>query len=66
VVPAVGRGVLSALHPWAAPGVITNFLGDVNGPAEVRGAWPAEAQRRLVEVKREVDPNGIFTFGHAI
>jgi FAD/FMN-containing dehydrogenase len=46
--------------------VITNFLGDVNGPAEVRGAWPAEAQRRLVEVKREVDPNGIFTFGHAI
>jgi FAD/FMN-containing dehydrogenase len=65
VVPAVGRGVLSALYPWAAPGVITNFLGDVNGPAEVRGAWPAEAQRRLVEAKREVDPNGIFTFGHA-
>ena len=66
VVPAVGRGVLSALHPWAAPGVLTNFLGDVTGPAEVLNAWPAEAQCRLVEVKRAVDPNGVFTFGHAI
>jgi FAD/FMN-containing dehydrogenase len=65
VVPAVGRGVLDALLPWAAPGVLTNFLGDVSGPAEVLNAWPAAAQRRLVEVKRAVDPTGVFTFGHA-
>jgi hypothetical protein len=65
VVPAVARGVLSALYPWAAPGVMVNFLGDVSGPAEVRGAWPADAQRRLVEVKRAVDPAGVFTFGHS-
>ncbi|MCW2741769.1 MAG: mcrA [Blastococcus sp.] len=65
VVPAVGKGVLTALMPWCAPGVLTNFLGDVIGPAEVLNAWPAEAQRRLVAVKRAVDPVGVFTFGHA-
>jgi hypothetical protein len=65
VVPAVGRGVLGALHPWAAPGSMVNFLGDVSGPAEVLNAWPADAQRRLVAVKRAVDPAGVFTFGHA-
>jgi hypothetical protein len=66
VVPAVARGVLAALAPWAAPGVLTNFLGDVTGPAEVLNAWPVDAQRRLVEVKRSVDPTGVFTFGHSI
>jgi hypothetical protein len=66
VVPAVGKGVLGALMPWAAPGVLTNFLGDVTGPAEVLNAYPADAQRRLREVKRAVDPTGVFSFGHAI
>jgi hypothetical protein len=65
VVPAVGKGVLAALMPWCAPGVLTNFLGDVSGPAEVLNAWPADAQQRLVAVKRAVDPAGVFTFGHA-
>jgi hypothetical protein len=65
VVPALGKGVLSALMPWAAPGVLTNFLGDVTGPAEVLNSWPADSQRRLVEVKRAVDPAGVFSFGHA-
>ena len=65
VVPAVGKGVLGALMPWAAPGVLTNFLGDVTGPHEVLNAWPADAQRRLTDLKRTIDPAGIFSFGHA-
>jgi hypothetical protein len=65
VVPAVGKGVLGALMPWAAPGVLTNFLGDVTGPDEVLNAWPADAQRRLKDLKRAIDPAGIFSFGHA-
>jgi UDP-N-acetylenolpyruvoylglucosamine reductase len=65
VVPVVGKGVLTALYPWAAPGVLVNFLGEVSGPTEVLNAWPADVQRRLVEVKRAVDPAGVFTFGHA-
>jgi hypothetical protein len=65
VVPAVGKGVLGALMPWAAPGVLTNFLGDVTGPHEVLNAWPADAQRRLRGLQRTVDPVGVFSFGHA-
>ena len=57
--------MLGALHPWAAPGVMVNFLGEVSGPTEVLNAWPADIQRRLVETKRAVDPTGVFTFGHA-
>jgi hypothetical protein len=65
VVPAVGRGVLGALQPWAAPGCMLNFLGEVSGPEEVAAAYPAEFIDRLREVKRTVDPTGVFSFGHA-
>jgi len=66
VVPAVGKGVLSALQPWAAPENMINFLGDVSGPEEVAAAYPPAARDRLYAVKRAVDPTGVFTFGHAI
>ena len=66
VVPAVGRGVLAALAPWASEGSLLNHLGDVSGPEEVAKAYPAGVVERLHAVKREVDPNGVFTFGHAL
>jgi hypothetical protein len=66
VVPAVGRGVLDALKPWAAPGCMVNFLGDVEGPAEVAAAYPPATAERLLEIKRAVDPQGLFSFGHAL
>jgi FAD/FMN-containing dehydrogenase len=66
VVPAVGKGVLAALAPWASEGSLLNHLGDVSGPEEVAQAYPAGVAERLHAVKREVDPNGVFTFGHAI
>ena len=66
VVPAVGRGVLDALRPWAAPGCMVNFLGDVEGPAEVAAAFPPAVAERLLEIKRAVDPDGLFSFGHAL
>ena len=65
VVPAVGRGVLRALEPWAAPGCLLNHLGDVSGPEEVAAAYPPATVERLRAVKRAVDPAGVFTFGHA-
>ena len=61
----IGRAVLGALRPWAAPGCLVNFLGDVEGPAEVAAAYPPAVLDRLREVKRAVDPDGVFSFGHA-
>lgn len=66
VVPAVVRGVLAALEPWRSPETMINFLGDVSGPEEVAAAYPPAALERLREVKRTVDPAGVFSFGYAI
>ncbi|MCF6507680.1 FAD-binding oxidoreductase [Blastococcus sp. MG754426] len=65
VVPAVGRAVLAAMAPWKAPGCLTNFLGDVSGPGEVAAAYPPGVSQRLAEVKAAVDPERVFSFGHA-
>ncbi|MGY1635358.1 FAD-binding oxidoreductase [Geodermatophilus sp. SYSU D00742] len=66
VLPHVGRGVLAALRPWAAPGCMVNFLGDVAGPAEVAAAYPPAVAERLLALKQEVDPAGVFSSGHAL
>jgi FAD/FMN-containing dehydrogenase len=65
IVPMVGRGVLGALQPWASSECMVNFLGDVTGPEEVAAAYPPAVFDRLRAVKQDVDPNGVFRFGHA-
>jgi FAD/FMN-containing dehydrogenase len=66
VVPALGKGVLKALEPWKAPGCVTNFLGEVSGPAEVAASYPAGVAERLQAIKQAVDPDRVFSFGHAL
>jgi FAD/FMN-containing dehydrogenase len=66
VLPHVGRGVLTALRPWAAPGCMVNFLGDVTGPAEVAAAYPPAVAERLLALKQAVDPEGVFSSGYAL
>jgi FAD/FMN-containing dehydrogenase len=66
VVPAVAHGVLGAMAPWQASGCLVNFLGHVQGPAEVAAAYPPAVAERLLEIKRAVDPESIFSFGHAL
>ncbi|MFP5372008.1 MAG: FAD-binding oxidoreductase [Actinomycetes bacterium] len=66
VAPAVVRGVLDALRPWAAPGCLVNFLGDVSGAEEVAAAYPPATAERLLALKRVLDPAGTFSFGHAL
>src|SRR3954462_5183114 len=65
VVPALGKGVLAALEPWPAPGGVSNFLGEGSGPAEGAAAYPAGTAERRRESKRTVDPDRLFSFGHA-
>jgi hypothetical protein len=64
--PLVGRGVLGALAPWAATGCLVNFLGEAGGTADVVAAYPPAVAERLLEVKRRVDPTGVFSFGYAL
>ncbi|MDP5184859.1 FAD-binding oxidoreductase [Blastococcus sp. BMG 814] len=66
VVPAVVRGVLAVLGPWRSPETVINFLGDVSGPGEVAAAYPPGVHQRLADVKAAVDPERVFSFGHAI
>jgi FAD/FMN-containing dehydrogenase len=66
VLPLVGRGVLGAMAPWKAEGGLFNHLGDVSGPEEVARIYPPEVLQRLRAVKAAVDPDGMFSFGHAI
>jgi FAD/FMN-containing dehydrogenase len=44
---------------------MVNFLGEVSGPEEVAAAYLPETYQRLRAVKEQVDPAGIFSFGHA-
>ncbi|MGN6576214.1 MAG: FAD-binding protein [Nocardioides sp.] len=64
-VPAAGRGVLDAMAPWATGTTLVNWLGDA-GPSEVARAWRPEVHARLMQVKRAVDPDNVFRFGHAL
>jgi len=38
----------------------------VSGPAEVAAAYPAGTAERLLEITRAVDPDRLFSFGHAV
>ena len=58
--------MLSALTPWKSATSLLNHLGDVSGPAEVAAAYPAEVAERLRAVKQAVDPDRVFSFGHAL
>jgi FAD/FMN-containing dehydrogenase len=44
---------------------LINFLGDVSGPGEVAAAYPPGVYERLAQVKAAVDPDRVFSFGHA-
>lgn len=65
-VVAAGLAVHAALAPWRAPGNLINFLGLVSGREEVAEAYSPAVVERLRAVKREVDPDGLFTIAPAI
>ncbi|MBO9524230.1 MAG: FAD-binding oxidoreductase [Nocardioidaceae bacterium] len=56
--------VLAALTPWEAEQRL--FLNFADRPVEVSEAFGAASWGRLVAVKRDVDPGGVFLGNHAI
>ncbi len=66
LVPRAGEAVLEAMAPWSTGTSLLNWLGETSTPAEVARAWAPDVHRRLLEVKRTVDPGNVFRFGHAL
>lgn len=66
VVPAAGEAVHAAMQPWLTGTTPLNWLGATTTPAEVAQAWQPDVYRRLVELKRAVDPDNVFCFGHTV
>lgn len=62
----LGESILEAMAPWSTGTSLLNWLGDTSTPAEVARAWRPEVHRRLLTVKRAVDPDNVFRFGHAL
>ena len=52
------RGLMDALGPHSGPRTLLNFLAERDG--EAREAFPEETFRRLVEIRRRVDPEDRF------
>jgi hypothetical protein len=65
-VAEVGESILGAMAPWCTGTSLLNWLGATATPAEVARAWRPEVHRRLITVKRAVDPDNVFRFGHAL
>jgi hypothetical protein len=58
--------ILKAMSPWASPTTLVNFLGSASSPDQVRTAWSEPDLQRLLRIKRTVDPENMFRFGHAL
>jgi FAD/FMN-containing dehydrogenase len=56
-------GFRERLRPYATGGTFLNFLTD---PARTRSAYTPEDYQRLLEVKREWDPDNFFNHNHNI
>jgi hypothetical protein len=63
--PAV-EAVVAALAPWSTGHTMVNFHGAPGDEADRARAWDEPTYQRLCALVSEVDPSGMFRFGHAI
>jgi FAD/FMN-containing dehydrogenase len=63
VVPQAADRVIAQLGPWLAEVTNINFLGRCDTVEQFATAWPAETFERLAEIRRRVDPEGMFAYG---
>jgi hypothetical protein len=66
LVPSDGEAILEAMAPWSTGTSLLNWLGETTTAAQVARAWRPDVHRRLLQVKRGVDPGNVFRFGHAL
>lgn len=65
VVPGLIDDIVASLAPWQAPSGVFNLIGPAT-PGRVAGLWADHDRRRLLDVKRRLDPAGLFGAGHTI
>jgi FAD/FMN-containing dehydrogenase len=66
IVPGIGYGLLAGMQEWATKGSLLNFLGDRTKKEHVAACWTPEVYARLCSIKKAVDPDNMFRFGHAL
>ncbi|RIJ70983.1 FAD-binding oxidoreductase [Nakamurella silvestris] len=61
-VPGALEAVLAALTPWSSGGSLINFAGSTGAVADARiqRSFAPEVYRRLVALRAETDPAGVF------
>lgn len=62
---AYTRGIDAAMKRWATGRVYLNFIGD-EGPSRIEAAFGPEKFLRLRQLKREWDPDNVFSHNHNI
>jgi hypothetical protein len=63
VLPQAAGALVGALAPWISPVTNVNFTAHFGSRAEFEAAWPAETFAKLVDVRRQFDPDGLFVYG---
>lgn len=63
VLPRAAAGFADAIRAWIAPETNIHWISHVPEATEFATAWPAATSARLTEVRRRVDPDGLFAFG---
>lgn len=63
VLPRAAAGFAESIRPWIAERTNIHFIAHVPTAVEFAAAWSDETFARLAELRRRVDPGGVFPFG---
>lgn len=63
VLPRAAAGFAEAIRAWIAPHTNIHFTSHTPSAAEFATAWPEQTRVRLEELRRRIDPHGVFPFG---
>src|SRR5262249_9189321 len=65
VVPGIIDNIVTSVEPWRSGHDLFNLIGPAT-PQRVSALWSPADRARLVDIKRRVDPAGMFGAGHKI
>jgi FAD binding domain len=65
VLPGIATGLFGALRPWIATESNVNFVAPFADRAAYEAAWPVGTFAKLMRLRNEYDPLGLFAYGVA-